>query len=86
MVEHSFIILLLLTSLWAETSVNVTVDHHQIDEGDSIELTVTANNFNSGPDVILPNIPDFRIISGPNQSSSTNVQFINGKMTKEISL
>ena len=82
MVEHSFIILLFLTSLWAEASVNVTVDNRQIDEGDSITLTVTANNFNSKPDVILPNIPNFRIISGPNQSSSTNVQFINGKMTK----
>ena len=75
-------ILLIATCLWAEGSVNVTVDRHRIDEGDSMALTVTAKNVSSDPDVILPKIPDFKVVSGPNQSSSTNVQFINGKMTK----
>ena len=76
------VILLIVTCLWAEGSVNVTVDRRRIDEGDSITLTVTAKNVSSDPDIILPNIPDFKVVSGPNQSSSTNVQFINGKMTK----
>ena len=76
------IILLISTCLWAEGSVNVTVDRRRIDEGDSITLKVTAKNVSSDPDVVLPDIPDFKVVTGPNQSSSTNVQFINGKMTK----
>ena len=54
--------------MWAEGSVNVTVDHRRINEGDSITLTVTAKNVNRDPDVTLPKIPDFKIVSGPNQS------------------
>jgi len=79
---RNVIIIFLATYLWAEGSVNVTVDHRRINEGDSITLMVTAKNVNSDPDVELPKISDFRVVSGPNQSSSTNVQFINGKMTK----
>ena len=58
------------------------VDRRKINEGDSITLTITAKNVKSDPDVQLPNLQDFKIVSGPNQSSSTNVQFVNGKMTK----
>ena len=76
------IIIFIATCLWAEGSVNVTVDRRRIDEGDSITLTVTAKNLSGNPDIVLPKIPDFKVVSGPNQSSSTNVQFINGKMTK----
>ena len=68
--------------MWAEASLNVTVDQRRIDEGDSIILTVIANNVSGDPDVVLPIIADFKVVGSPNQSSSTNVQFINGKMTK----
>ena len=68
--------------IWADGTVNVTVDRHKINEGDSITLTVTAINVQNDPDVNLPKMQDFKIVSGPNQSSSTNVQFMNGKMTK----
>ena len=71
-----------MTLIWAESAVNVTVDRRRINEGDSITLTITAKNVKSDPDVQLPNFQDFKIVSGPNQSSSTNVQFVNGKMTK----
>jgi len=76
------IILLIATCLWAEGSVNVTVDRHRIDEGDSITLMVTAKNVSSDPDIVLPKIPDFKVVTGSNQESATNIQFINGKMTK----
>ncbi len=79
---RSVLIIIITSYLWAEELVNVTVDRREIDEGDSITLTVTTNNASSDPNVILPKIPDFKVVSGPNQSSSTNVQFINGKMTK----
>lgn len=70
------------TLIWAEGTVDVTVDRRRINEGDSITLTVTAKNVQNDPDVSLPKMQDFKVVSGPNQSSSTNVQFINGKMTK----
>ena len=73
---------LMATLIWAEGTVNVTVDRRRINEGDSITLTVTAKNVQKDPDMGLPKMQDFKVVSGPNQSSSTNVQFINGKMTK----
>jgi len=81
---RSVLSLLIATCLWAEAVVNVTVDQRQIDEGSSITLTISAKNLSSELDVELPKIPNFRVVSGPNKSSSTNVQFINGKMTKSV--
>ena len=72
----------IVSLVWAEGTVDVTVDRSRINEGDSITLTVTAKNIQNDPDVSLPTMQDIKIVSGPNQSSSTNVQFINGKMTK----
>ena len=77
-----FITCLLATFVWAEGTVKVDVDRRKINAGDSITLTVTATNINDDPDVNLPKMEDFKVVSGPNQSSSTNVQFVNGKMTK----
>ena len=77
-----FISCLISTIIWADETVNVTVDRRDIIEGDSITLTITANNVKSDPEVRLPELSDFKVMSGPNQSSSTNVQFLNGKMTK----
>ena len=81
-----FISCLISTIIWADETVNVTVDRRDIIEGDSITLTVTASNVKSDPEVRLPDMPDFKVVSGPNQSSSTNVQFINGKMTKNSTI
>ena len=83
---RAFIFSLMGTLIWADESVNVTVDRHDIFEGDSITHTVTTNNVNSDPELRLPEMPDFKVVSGPNQSSSTNVQFINGKMTKNSTI
>ena len=77
-----FIFSLMTTLIWADELVNVTVDRRDIIEGESITLTVTTNNVKSDPELQLPEMPNFKVVSGPNQSSSTNVQFINGKMTK----
>ena len=81
-----FITCLLVTFVWAEGTVKVNVDRRKINEGDSVTLTVTATNINDDPDVNLPIMEDFKVVSGPSQSSSTNVQFINGKMTKNSTL
>ena len=66
----------------AKESVNVSVDRQKIIEGDSIILTVKANNFNTEPELTLPKLDWFTVANGPSQSSSTNVQFINGQMKK----
>ena len=83
---RAFIFSLMATLIWADESVNVTVDRRDIVEGESITLTVTTNNVKSDPELQLPEMPDFKVVSGPNQSSSTNVQFINGKMTKNSTI
>ena len=75
-------VLFAISMLWAEGSVDVTVDRRRINEGESITLSVVAKNFNGKPDVALSSFSDFKILNGPNQSSSTNVQFINGNMEK----
>ncbi len=78
----NLLILFLGTTLFAQGTVNVSVDRRAINEGDSINLTVTAQNVKGDPQVILPKMDGIKVVSGPNQSSSTNVQFVNGKMTK----
>jgi len=85
-VIRAFIFSLMATLIWADESVNVTVNRRDIIEGESITLTVTTNNVKSAPELRLPEMPDFKVVSGPNQSSSTNVQFINGKMTKNSTI
>jgi len=86
LVIKALIFCFIVTSIWADESVNVTVDRREIIEGETITLTVKANNMKSDPDVFLPEMSDFKIISGPSQSSSTNVQFLNGKMTKNSTI
>ena len=75
-------LILVLNFLWAESSIDVTVDRRRINEGDSINLSVVVKDYNETPNVELPILSDFKIVSGPNQSNSTNVQFVNAKMTK----
>ncbi len=72
--------LILLSTLFC-ANVTVNVDRNQINEGDSVTLTVMAQNTDDAPIVDLPSLADFKIISGPSQSSSSNYQFINGKMS-----
>ena len=78
-----FLILSLIFSfLFSESSIKVSVDKNRIYEGDSVTLTITVKDALEIPDIVLPEIPGLKIINGPNQSSSSNIQFINGKMSK----
>ena len=69
---RAFIFSLMAALIWADDSVNVSVDRRDIVEGVSITLTVTTNNIKSDPELQLPEMPDFKVVSGPNQSSSTS--------------
>lgn len=48
----------------------------------SISYSVNAD----GKNFVGPKFQGFQILGGPNPSSSTNVQFINGKMSKSVNL
>ncbi len=85
MVKQIFFIFIFISFLISEVLVEVDVDRRKIIKGDSIELSVTVLNNKKDPIIRLPIMQDFKIVSGPNQSSSTNVQIVNGKMTKESS-
>ena len=64
-------------------NISVDVDKYQIYQGESINYTVTVKN-GKEPTINISEIKDFRIISGP--SSSTQMQWINGKMSSSYSL
>ena len=59
---RTVIITLIATCLWAEGSVNVTVDRRRIIAGDSITLTVTAKNISGDPNMALPKIANFKVL------------------------
>ena len=84
MVARNYIVIFTIVYLWADPSITIKVDRSNISEGESITLNIIVKDIDSASDIVLPNIPNFKIVSGPNTSSSTNIQFINGKMTKSI--
>ena len=80
-----FALLIMLSAVWADPRVTVSVDRNRIYEGDSITLIVKVEGGSEVPSVDLTDIKtDFNVASGPNQS--TNYQWINGAMKSEISL
>ena len=86
MVTRLFVLTLFLTFIWSEETVNVEVDRKKINEGDTIVLSISVYNFLKEPNIILPKMKSFKILSGPSKSSSTNVQVINGRMKKTSTL
>jgi len=57
---------------------------NMVSVGDRFQLTYTVNN--KGGQFTGPKIKDFRVLSGPNISTSQNYQVINGKMSQSISV
>ncbi|HAD82118.1 MAG: hypothetical protein A2509_02455 [Candidatus Edwardsbacteria bacterium RIFOXYD12_FULL_50_11] len=71
----------------AEIEFNATVDQSTVGLGDQFTLTVTVQgqDMTSVPKPELPDMPDFNLL-GSSSSQSTNIQFINGKMSKQASV
>ncbi|MBC8311769.1 MAG: protein BatD [Candidatus Marinimicrobia bacterium] len=80
-----FLYFLMVANLIFAGNVTVDVDSHQINEGDSITLTVQAKNSKDAPQVSLPTFADFTVVSGPTQSSNSSYSIINGKMASNSS-
>ena len=80
---YKFLLMIIVGCIWSQSGIDVTVDRNRIYKGESINLTISVENGES-PEVNLSTIKDFIISSEP--STSTNIQWINGKMSTTHSL
>ncbi|MES2837252.1 MAG: BatD family protein [Bacteroidota bacterium] len=71
-----------LVTLAQEASFTASASKTKAEVGDQIQISFTLNTSGSG--FKAPNLNDFAVVSGPNQS--TSMQFINGSMSQTISL
>ncbi|MBU2462635.1 MAG: BatD family protein, partial [Candidatus Edwardsbacteria bacterium] len=71
----------------AEIEFNASVDRSTIGLGEDFVLTVTVRGQDmvSVPKPELPSLPDFNL-QGSSSSQSTNIQFVNGQMSKQASV
>jgi hypothetical protein len=71
----------------AEIEFNASVDRSTVGLGEDFVLTVTVQgqDMASVPKPELPDLPEFNLL-GNSSSQSTNIQFINGKMSKQASV
>jgi hypothetical protein len=81
-----FGILFLFVSLLKAQSFVATVDNNKVSENDRFELRFTfeGKNLNALKNFNPPNLKEFRVLSGPNQS--TSMQIINGVSSSSLIL
>lgn len=84
MIKKIFFILALLTSLVSfADEINFTMSVPDIVSiGEQFSLTLSLNA--KGEDLRMPEINNFDILMGPSVSSSTSIQFINGKSSRNV--
>jgi hypothetical protein len=80
------IFLFFLTSLLKAQSFTAIVSENQVGQNDRFEVTFTfeGKNLNAIKNFSAPTFKNFRVLSGPNQS--TSVQIINGASSSSLSL
>lgn len=87
MIKVSILLTLLYISpyLWAQSFV-ASVSENQVSESDRFEVTFTfeGKNINALKNFSAPSFKDFRVLSGPNQS--TSMQIINGVSSSSLAL
>lgn len=71
----------------AELNFSAAVDRTTVGLGETFTLNVTVRGENIGnvPNPKLPDMPDFNIL-GRSSSQSTNISFINGKMSQQMTI
>jgi hypothetical protein len=69
----------------ADIAFTATVDENKVGVGERFTLSFKLENagMGGGENLNIPDLGDFYILTGPNQSSS--VQFINGRMSSSVS-
>ncbi|MDT8392517.1 MAG: BatD family protein [Bacteroidales bacterium] len=81
----SAIMMILIIPGFAAGEVQFTASARKlVSVGDRFQLTYTANV--SGGKFKAPSIENFRVLSGPNISTSQSYQVINGRMTQSVSV
>lgn len=80
----SFISIFLLTCqlMASAVSFKAKLSHSKVAVGQRFRITFTVNA--NGGNFSAPSFDNFRVLSGPNQSSS--MQYINGKLSREFSI
>jgi hypothetical protein len=73
---------LFLTASGQDPTLTATVSKNPVGNGEQFTITYTVNA--NGNNFVAPAMTDFNVLSGPNQSFST--QFINGQMSQTINL
>ncbi|MBM3323637.1 protein BatD, partial [candidate division WOR-3 bacterium] len=85
-VRYALLVLsaLCLPAVAAELSLSADVDRTSVGLGEQLQLTVTVSGTNIGgvPRPQLPAMADFDNL-GSTSSQSTNISFVNGRMTQE---
>lgn len=83
--KHTTILILLILPicLFAEEITFNGSAKNTVAVGEQFRVTYTVNARSS--DFTMPEIKDFNVLSGVNQSSSSSFQFINGQMTSSVS-
>lgn len=87
MFRISFLIIIgLISSLIRAQSFIATVDNNKVSENDRFQVSFTfeGKNINALKNFSAPSFKDFRVLSGPNQS--TSMQIINGVSSSSITL
>jgi len=74
-------LLLYSFSIFAQGSFTASLDKKKISVNSTFQITFTLTN-TDGKNFTPPSLSDFSVLSGPNQS--TNMQYINGNMSRSI--
>ena len=75
-------LLLIVGNLFAQDVKFTASSETVVQVGEKFQLTYTLNA--RGSSLRPPNFSDFNLLGGPSQSSSSNIQFINGSMSQSI--
>ncbi len=78
------ILILCIVQIFAQqASLSASVSKPKVGLSERFQLTITLNNGGAINDFRPPSMPDFMVVGGPNQSSSTMI--VNGKVTSSVS-
>ena len=64
-------------------SFSASVDKNVVQQGEQFTLTLSLEGSTNAGNLKLPDMPNFMVLSGPNQS--TNMQWVNGQVSQSVS-
>lgn len=75
-----------LTALAQRTSLSAQVSSRTVGLQEQFQLTITVSNPTERYTFLEPSLRDFRKLSGPHESTTTNFSTINGKSTQQYTI